>query len=122
MGNPVTHFEIVGQDAGALQAFYRDVFAWEVRPAGPTYAMVLPGAAAGINGGVGAAPEGGGASRVTVYVEVEDLGQTLRRIEALGGRTVAGPLAVPGGPSIALFSDPEGHVVGLTEAATVRRR
>ncbi|HZU15099.1 MAG TPA: VOC family protein [Candidatus Dormibacteraeota bacterium] len=121
MGNPVTHFEIVGQDAGALQAFYRDAFGWEVRPAGPTYAMVLPGADAGINGGVGAAPEGGGASRVTVYVEVEDLDRALSRIQSLGGGTVVGPLAVPNGPRIALFRDPEGHVVGLTESATIRR-
>lgn len=35
MGNPVTHFEIVGADAKALQAFYRDAFGWEVVPAGP---------------------------------------------------------------------------------------
>jgi hypothetical protein len=28
----------------------------------------------------------------------------------------AGPDRVPNGPVIALFSDPEGHVVGLVEA------
>src|SRR5579884_3594584 len=67
MGDPVTHFEIVGRDAGALQAFYRDAFGWEVTPAGPGYAMVLPGAGTGINGGVGTAPEGGdGPPSVTI--------------------------------------------------------
>jgi predicted enzyme related to lactoylglutathione lyase len=121
MGNPVTHFEIVGADPAALQTFYRDAFGWEIVPAGPSYAMVHPQAGVGINGGVGAAPEGGG-SRVTVYVEVDDLEATLGRIESLGGSRVLGPLDVPNGPSIALFRDPEGHVVGLTKAATIRGR
>jgi predicted enzyme related to lactoylglutathione lyase len=121
MGNPVTHFEIVGADPMALQAFYRDAFGWEVVPAGPTYAMVHPEAGRGINGGVGAAPEGAG-SRVTVYVEVEDLDATLAGIERLGGRRILGPVDVPNGPSIALFGDPEGHVIGLTKAATITRQ
>jgi predicted enzyme related to lactoylglutathione lyase len=42
MGNPVTHFEIVGSDPKALQSFYRDAFGWEIVPAGPSYAMVHP--------------------------------------------------------------------------------
>jgi predicted enzyme related to lactoylglutathione lyase len=121
MGNPVTHFEIVGEDASRLQDFYREAFGWEVLPAGPSYAMVHPGSASGINGGVGSAPEGQGASRVTVYIEVEDLDAALARIEALGGRRVMSPLDVPNGPSIALFADPEGHVIGLTKSATIRR-
>lgn len=121
MGNPVTHFEIAGADPQMLQAFYRDAFGWEVVPAGPTYAMVLPHAGDGINGGVGAAPEGG-ASRVTVYIEVDDLHAALDRIAGLGGSTITAPLNVPNGPSIALFSDPEGHVIGLTKAATIRGR
>lgn len=120
MGNPVTHFEIVGADPLALQAFYRDAFGWEIVPAGPSYAMVHPQAAGGINGGVGAAPEGTG-SRVTVYVEVDDLDATLAGIEGLGGTRVLGPVDVPNGPSIALFADPEGHVIGLTKAATIGR-
>ncbi len=121
MGNPVTHFEIVGADPQALQAFYRDAFGWEVVPAGPSYAMVHPHPEAGISGGVGSAPEGSD-SRVTVYIEVEDLDQTLARIERLGGGRVVEPFEVPNGPSIALFRDPEGHVVGLTKAATIQGR
>ncbi len=122
MSNPVTHFEIVGEDAQALQSFYKEAFGWEVVPAGPAYAMVHPQAGTGIDGGIGSAPEGGGASRVTVYIEVDDLEAELGKIERLGGRSVMGPRDVPGGPSIALFSDPEGHVVGLTKAATIRGR
>jgi predicted enzyme related to lactoylglutathione lyase len=35
MGNAVTHFEIVGEDASRLQDFHREAFGWEVLPAGP---------------------------------------------------------------------------------------
>jgi predicted enzyme related to lactoylglutathione lyase len=37
----------------------------------------------------------------------------LSKIEGLGGSTVMGPTEVPEGPTIAMFADPEGHLVGL---------
>ena len=119
MGNPVVHFEVVGRDAEALQAFYRDAFGWQMQPSGPGYAMAYPGVEGGVNGGVGAAP-GGGAGHVTFYVEVPDLEATLSGIEDLGGSRVVGPMDVPEGPRIAMFADPEGHVVGLLEAGSSR--
>ena len=121
MANGVTHFEIVGPEPEALQRFYRDAFGWEMRPSGPTYAMAFPHDERGINGGIGAPPEGG-QSRVTVYVEVDDLDAALARIEALGGSTETPPTAIPNGPTIALFRDPAGHVLGLTQTTTIRRR
>jgi predicted enzyme related to lactoylglutathione lyase len=112
MARPVTHFEVVGENAEALQAFYRDAFDWRLEGAGPGYAMAYPGG--NINGGIGVAPDGG-PGRVTFYIDVPDLAVALARIERLGGRTAAKPLDVPGGPSFALFADPEGHVVGLVK-------
>jgi predicted enzyme related to lactoylglutathione lyase len=113
MGNAVTHFEIVGADAEALQSFYRDAFGWEMKASVPGYAMAMTGAA-GINGGVGTLP-GPARSHVTVYVESDDPAADLGRIEALGGTTVLPATAIPNGPTIALFADPEGHVVGLAK-------
>ena len=77
--------------------------------------MALPGT--GINGGIGG-DQGGGAGRVTFYVEVKDIDSTLRSIEKKGGKTVQQPMDVPNGPRIALFSDPEGHVIGLIKAGS----
>ncbi|MBJ7609113.1 MAG: VOC family protein [Candidatus Dormibacteraeota bacterium] len=121
MGNPVMHFEVVGRDAPALQAFYGDAFGWTLAPAMPAYAMAYPGVEGGINGGIGAAMDGG-PGHVTIYVDVVDLEATLETIERLGGRRVAGPIDVPNGPTLALFADPEGHVVGLTEAGSGQAR
>jgi predicted enzyme related to lactoylglutathione lyase len=111
MPHPVVHFEILGQDATALQRFYARTFDWDLQPVTPDYAMVSPGEGS-IPGGIGAAPEGT-PGHVTFYIQVEDLADALRRIEAAGGRRLQAPMEVPGGPSIALFADPEGHVVGL---------
>jgi predicted enzyme related to lactoylglutathione lyase len=115
MGNPVVHFEVVGRDVQALQSFYKDAFDWQIQPAVPSYAMALPGGEGGINGGIGATPDGS-AGHVTFYVEVPDLEATLSKIESLGGSTVMGPEDVPEGPTIAMFADPEGHLVGLIKA------
>lgn len=122
MDNPVVHFEVVGKDAQALQSFYKDAFDWQMELAVPSapqesgyYAMAHPGGEGGINGGIGQAMDGS-AGHVTFYVAVPDLEAALSKIEGLGGNTVMGPTDVPEGPTIAMFSDPEGHIVGLLKA------
>ena len=121
MGSPVVHFEVIGRDAQALQSFYKEAFDWQIELALPSapqesgyYAMAHPGGEGGINGGIGAAMDGG-AGHVTFYVAVPDLEATLHKIENLGGSTVMGPMDVPEGPSIAMFADPEGHRLGLVK-------
>lgn len=117
MANPVTHFEVLGQDPNGLQRFYAEAFGWPMRDVmNGSYYLVNPGAERGIDGGVGAASPGT-PGHLTFYVEVDDPAGALARIAQLGGRTVQEPLDVPGGPTIALFEDPEGHVVGLVKSA-----
>jgi uncharacterized protein len=119
MANPVVHFEVIGKDAKALQNFYQQAFDWQIEPvssgAGVTdYAMVHPQIDDGINGGIGETTNGYG-GHVTFYVAVPDLESALSKIQRLGGRTMMPPDQVPGGPRIALFADPEGHVIGLVQ-------
>ncbi|HEY1687605.1 MAG TPA: VOC family protein [Solirubrobacteraceae bacterium] len=112
MSNPVVHFEVQGKDAEALKSFYGEVFEWKLNSVMPEYAMVDTGE--GIPGGVGSGPEGSD-GHVTFYVAVDDLQAALDKIAAAGGSTVQPPMDVPDGPSIALFADPEGHVIGLVK-------
>ena len=42
-----------------------------------------------------------------------DLEGTLKKAEAAGGKTVMPVMDVPGGPTLAMFADPEGNVVGI---------
>ncbi|MBV9120572.1 MAG: VOC family protein, partial [Chloroflexi bacterium] len=69
------------------------------------------GGQGGINGGVGANQDG--SSRVSVYAQVSDLQATLDQVEALGGKTILPPTDVPGGPTLAMFTDPAGNITGL---------
>jgi predicted enzyme related to lactoylglutathione lyase len=116
MGNPVAWFEVVGKDGRKLREFYSDVFGWKIASAhgAPDYGLVQA-AAKGIGGGIGSSPDGG-AGHVTVYVDVDDIGAYLHKIEQAGGATVmpATPIA-DYSMEFALFTDPEGHLVGLTK-------
>lgn len=66
------------------------------------------------NGGVGNDPSGGD-GHVTFYAETDDVQASLDKAESLGGRTVMPPTEPMQGTTIALFADPEGHVVGLVK-------
>ncbi len=123
MGQPVLHFEIIGRDAEKLQSYYTDMFGWEIDvPIGPmNYGVVqrdgnVNADGIGIGGGVGGGMAGY-EGHVTFYVEVPDVEAGLAKAESLGGSRVMGPDEVPGGPVIGQFTDPEGHTVGLVEAA-----
>lgn len=120
MGSPVVHFEVVGRDPQALQSFYSDLFGWEFDADNPMrYGVVSrEGNTApdgtGIGGGVGTGPEGY-PGHVTFYVAVPDIEAALVKAEALGAKRVMGPDEVMENLVIALFTDPEGHVIGLIE-------
>ncbi len=111
MANAVVHFEILGPDGAALQKYYADLFGWEINADNPqNYGMVSP-TAPGIGGGVG--PSQDGKPFVTLYVETNDLQASLDKAVALGGSKLMDPMDIPGGPSIAMFTDPQGNVIGL---------
>ncbi len=118
MGQPVLHFEIVGKDAAKLREYYGQLFGWKFGDSmGPTDYAVLENQE-GIGGGVGAGPEGY-PGHVTFYVQVDDVGAALERAESLGGQRMMGPDEVPDvGIVIGLFSDPEGHVIGVMSEAS----
>ena len=112
MGNHVVHVEVVGKDGPALQKFYSDVVGWtfDTNNAGG-YGMVRP-AGESITGGFGASQDGG-AGHVTFYVHAEDPNGVLARVEQGGGRIIMPLTEVAPETTVALFADPEGHVVGL---------
>jgi uncharacterized protein len=111
MAHPVVHFEILGSDGAALQKYYADLFGWEITADNPQNYGMVTGIAPGIGGGVG--PSQDENAFVTVYVHSDDLQASLDQAESLGGKKVMEPTDIPGGPSIAMFTDPAGNLVGL---------
>jgi predicted enzyme related to lactoylglutathione lyase len=122
MGQPVVHFEVVGKDGEKLRGFFSELFGWEFGDVmGPTSYAVVPregntnADGAGIGGGVGTGPEGY-EGHVTFYVEVPDVEAALAKAESMGGSRMMGPDKMPdAGIEIGLFTDPEGHVIGVVK-------
>ena len=116
MGQPVVQFEVMGEDADKLQSFDSDLFDWKITSHG-NYGIVerhVNGDGVGIAGGVGSAPNVPG--HVTFYVEVSDVEAALVKAESLGGSRIMGPAKVTDAVELGLFSDPEGHMLGVIKS------
>ncbi|HXH21398.1 MAG TPA: VOC family protein [Dehalococcoidia bacterium] len=114
MPNPVVHFEIVGKDGKKLQDFYSRVFDWQINANNPMQYGIVDNGGQGINGGIAATDQPNG--HATFYIEVSDTDQYLRKIESLGGKTVVPTTVIPDMVTFAMFTDPEGNLVGLVKA------
>jgi uncharacterized protein len=123
MGQPVVHFEVMGKDGPALRSFYSDLFGWKINADNPmNYGTVerdgnVSADDIGIGGGIGQAPEGY-PGHVTFYIEVPDIEAALAKAERLGGSRVMGPDKVTEEIEIGLFTDPEGHAIGVVKTTT----
>jgi uncharacterized protein len=122
VGDPVVHFEIIGEDPAGLRGYYGDLFGWEYDVGDATTEKVSPpgtygfAKGAGLNGGVGGGP--GHTPAVLFYVAVPDVEAALRKAETLGGRRLLGPEPATGEFTVGRFADPEGNVVGVAGPTT----
>lgn len=118
MGYPVVHFEITGTDSKALNAFYGELFEWDINADNPmNYGTVareenLTAEGVGIGGGIATGPQGY-PGHVTFYVQVPDVEESLQHAERLGATRMMGPEQVTPDIQIGLFTDPQGHVIGV---------
>jgi hypothetical protein len=118
MGAPVVHWEIHAREASRLHTFYADLFGWKVDANNPmNYGMVDTGSKSGAQGGIPQRNEQSPPQSLTIYAEVDDPAQYLIKAESLGGRVVQPLTEVPNMVTFAMFSDPEGNVIGLVKAA-----
>jgi predicted enzyme related to lactoylglutathione lyase len=122
MGQPVVHFEVIGKDGEKLRGFYSDLFGWEIDASNPmNYGIVqrdgnVTPEGVGIGGGVGTGPEGY-PGHVTFYIEVPDVEAALVKAESLGGTRTMGPEKMTEEVEIGLFTDPEGHLIGVVKTS-----
>ena len=111
MGNHVIHVEVVGKDGPKLQKFYSDVLGWSLDTNNPDgYGMNrdTPGLTAGIGNS-----SDGGPGHVTFYIHSDDPQGVLDSVAKNGGQVIMPLTTVAPETTIALFADPEGHVVGI---------
>jgi predicted enzyme related to lactoylglutathione lyase len=109
---PVVQWEIEAVDPERQRAFYGALFNWTIGD-GPI--MRIPPGLGGPEPGPAGHIRAGGRSRVTLYVQVRDLAESLGRAAELGGTVVLERLEVPGGPTLGAIHDPEGNRVMLVQ-------
>ncbi len=110
---PVVHWEIEAKDPERQRAFYGDLFNWKIGD-GPI--MEISAGIGGPEPGPAGHIRGAERSGVTLYVQVADLRASLDKSVSLGATVVAEPFDVPGGPTLAGITDPEGNPVMLVQA------
>jgi hypothetical protein len=114
MTHPVVHFEIHGPDREGLQTYYGELFGWTFQDMPEVnYALVDTNGGDGLNGGIATAQDG--KPRQIVYVSADDAQGTLDKAVALGAQVALPVSAIPSGPTIAIFVDKAGNMVGLVQ-------
>src|SRR5262249_54975625 len=122
----VVHFEIPVDDRARAKEFYASVFDWDVDDqdmgGGMVYTTVgtvevddkmTPKEPGAINGGLMDRTKDTPAPVITIGVDAID--DSLKKVEASGGTTIAPRTAIPNMGAFAYFKDSEGNVVGLWE-------
>jgi uncharacterized protein len=109
---PVVHWEIEARDPAAMKAFYSALFGWDI---GDGFIMSIAPGLGGPEPGPGGHLRQSERSAVNLYVQVRDLRTSLEQAAALGGAVTAEPFDVPGGPTLAGITDPEGNTVMLVQ-------
>jgi predicted enzyme related to lactoylglutathione lyase len=124
----VVHFEIHAQDMDKMEKFYTDVFGWKFTRMGEAmgnYRVIVTGEGAGpsvgsINGGMtqrrGDLPKPGDAVNAYVcIVGVENIDETIAKLEAAGGMLALAKMDVPTVGLLAYYKDPEGNIFGILQ-------
>ena len=122
----VVHFEMPYDDPERVQKFYRSTFGWDMNLLGEEmgdYLMALttesgdagplePGA---INGGFYARMPEMPDQCPSVVISVDDLGASIEKVNAAGGKVLGDPMDIPGIGQYASFQDTEGNRVGMLQ-------
>ena len=113
----VTHFEIPADNPERAIKFYKKVFGWKIEKwDGPIeYWLIMTGPEdePGIDGGLARREDPD--TVVENIIDVKDLDQSIKEVEANGGTIVRPKMAVPGVGWMAYFIDTEGNIFGMME-------
>jgi len=113
----IVHFELNVKDIKKAIKFYEKVFGWKFEKwDGPIdYWLIMTGDEneQGIDGGLGGEEEN--FPSVVNTVDVDDVEEVVKKVEANGGRILRPKHAVPGIGWLAYIQDSEGIVTGVMQ-------
>ena len=121
----VVHFEIPFDDKPRAMKFYTDCFGWQLSEIPqmeyvmastvPVDERQMPKEPGAINGGLFQRPKD--APNPVLYVGVQSIDATIKKVQAAGGTVVTPNTPIPGMGAYARVADTEGNVVGLFQRA-----
>ena len=115
MNRPV-HFEILADHPEEVGKFYHEVLGWKIETwEGPIEYWLVTTGEEGTPGMNGAIMRRDFPQAVINTIEVESLDETLKKVEAAGGKILGGPNQITGVGIHAYCADPEGNMFGLLQ-------
>ena len=118
--HPIVHIDISAKDPAAASKFYAELFGWKIDVA-PQFNYHMFSGDGGPGGGfVEADGKDYKAGDIIPYIDTEDIDAMLKKIEALGGRTLTPKMEIPNTGWFAFFADPTGNRLGLYTSMTPR--
>ena len=129
--DPVVHFEMPYDDRNRVAKFYGAAFGWNTQMLGPDmgdYVLATttesennhpkkPGA---INGGLFPRKPDWPAQHPSVVIAVGDIGESMKKVKAAGGKVLGEPMEIPGVGQYVSFIDTEGNRVSILQPAPRR--
>jgi hypothetical protein len=125
--NPVTHFEMAGEDMERMKKFYQSVFGWKMQQFGEemgNYVMVntdetdekgMLKKTNRINGGFYKKMDDAQMNTPSVVVAVENLENAIEKIKSAGGNILTDIMPIPGVGRYVSMQDTEGNRVGVLQ-------
>jgi predicted enzyme related to lactoylglutathione lyase len=110
----IVHVEISSSDRLADGEFYAEVFGWKVAQMDDMNYATFETGEGEAGGGLSPIMEDYPAGTILVYINTDNIEETVKKIEDCGGSLVVPRTEIPGG-WFALFTDRTGNRMGLFE-------
>lgn len=128
--DPVVHFEMPADDKKRVAEFYTKAFGWNMQQMGPEmngYVLagttevdektMMPKNPGAINGGFYDKTDDPGSHAPHVVISVQNLEESMKKVEAAGGKLVDKPMDIPTVGKYITIIDTEGNRVGMLQPA-----
>jgi uncharacterized protein len=113
--HPIVHIELSSKDRERDAQFYHELFGWEIQQIPDmNYATFATGKDEP-GGGFNPINEDNPAGTVMIYINTDDMDESLRKVQALGGKIVQPRMEIPGIGDFAIFCDLTGNRVALLQ-------
>ncbi len=119
--NPVIFWEIASNDSERSIEFFKKVFDWDIRKteSSPIHYISTSPTFGNFDGGVFTLRKAK-LPFLTIYIQVEDINETVKKIEDAGGFIVEAPIEIVPGTIICLFNEPSGVKLGLLQQTEMK--